>query len=1069
MNRHDLKIRMLSAIMAVMMVLSLVGTAFGEDGESVHYGRVNADKVRFRKTASSSASWWCYLDTGWVVEISEEKGDYYKVRCNIPNNIDRNYIGYLMKDYVDVMDANEQLLWLENPLQPTGDKAYTSQDVTVVSPTEKPTQKPAETDDGNKATPAPDGTGVFGYVTDDDVFFRQAPGSEIYWSQLPSGWILEVLSTTDKDANGVTWYEVRGGIPSNTSGSYKGYIHGDFFKVLADGETAVLPTQAPTAGITPAATEKPTLAPANDDDAVYGYINADKVFFRSKPNTSAMYWCFLHTGWQLEVTGEVKNSKGDVEWYKVKGGTPSDPDHTYHGYIMADYLTVGGTVSKPTATPKPTDGETYSNYGLILVSGTNVREKADSSSTALTALATGTLVEWISESGNYVKIKTGSTTGYVGSANVRRLTADEYATLSGATAIPTVKPTQKPAENPDGELGYIKLIKGGVNVRKTPNGSTLTPTSDLWLPKGTVMAYYAAPVGAGSYDWIKVSYNGSWGYIRSDCYEILTTVEKPEETPDVDTEATGYIRLTKGGVNLRSEASLSSKQIYGREDVDTVMPYFGKKINEKTGTTWYYVYSQKHQVYGYISGEYAVLSKADGSDMAGDAVEGVVTGYAITTAGKVYVRKSTSTSSANLTQVPKAGTVLEMWADPVKVGQVTWVPVTYEGYSGYIHGKYAYQLGDWQLDEFNQTGVMPTPTVSPTPVPTGDSTYIVITKDNVWVRSGAGTSYAPIGNKTQVDQGEVYKFTKVVSGGGVDWYRILYNSSTIAYIHSGYARVMTQVEYLQWAEKQTPSANATATPDIEINPPSEYVVLKLGSSGEDVLELQKALHKLGFLAKDDISGEYLASTVDAVKAFQKANKITVDGIAGKTTQSEIYRIVTGGNNSGSSINGVTLYPVELSDWDTGDIQKVWAKGETAVVTDVYTGISFVARRWSGYLHADVEPLTAKDTAAMCKIYGVSDAQEIEDRTNELQTWRRRPLWVTVDGRTFAASMYGVPHNYPDGDTIRDNNYNGQFCIHFVNSRVHKSEAIDVDSAKNGYFGHQSAIKYAYKHSISGTK
>ena len=159
----------------------------------------------------------------------------------------------------------------------------------------------------------------------------------------------------------------------------------------------------------------------------------------------------------------------------------------------------------------------------------------------------------------------------------------------------------------------------------------------------------------------------------------------------------------------------------------------------------------------------------------------------------------------------------------------------------------------------------------------------------------------------------------------------------------------------------------------------------------------------------------------------------------------------------------------MSDWTSGDIQRVWAKGETAVVTDVYTGISFVARRWSGYLHADVEPLTAKDTAAMCKIYGVSTAQEIEDRTNELQTWRRRPLWVTIDGRTFAASMYGVPHNYPAGDTIADNAYNGQFCIHFVNSKVHKSEKVDVDSAANGYFGHQSAIKYAYKHAISGTK
>lgn len=1058
MSRHDWKVRILSALLSMLMVLSLVGTVFAEDADSVHYGKVNADKVRFRKTASSSSGWWCYLDTGWVVEISDESGDYYKVRCNIPNNIDRNYIGYLMKDYVDVMDANAQLLWLQNPVQPTGDKAYTSQNVTVISPTQAPSGETAPTQ-----APENEATGVYGYVTGDDVFFRQAPGSEVYWAKLPSGWLLEVIEKRDADSNGIVWYEVRGGIPSNESGSYKGYIHGDYFKVLAEGETVTLPTQAPQNDATVAPTSVPTL----ENDAVYGTINTDKVFFRSKANTSAMYWCMLHTGWKLEVTGEVKNSKGQVEWYKVKGGIPSDPNHTYHGYIMADYLTVGGASVTPTATPKPSTGETMSAYGLILVSGTNVREKADGTSQALTALATGTMVEWLGESGNYVQIKTGSTTGYVHKDNVRRLTQSEYAQLAGATQIPTVKPTTAPTQAPGGELGYIKLIKGGVNVRKTPNGSTLTPTSDLWLPKGTVMAYYAQPVKAGSYSWIKVNYNGGDGYIRSDCYEILSTVDVPVETPDVDTQATGYIRLIKGGVNLRSDATLSNSKVYGREDLDTVMPFFGKKVNEQTGTTWYYVHSEKHQKYGYISGDYAVLCKADGSDVTGDAVEGVVTGYAITTSGKVYVRKSTSTSSASLTQVPKSGTVLEMWSDPVKVGQVNWIPVTYDGQSGYIHGKYAYQLAEWQLNEYNQTGVMPTPTVSPSPVPTGNSEYIVITKDNVWVRSGAGTSYAPIGNKTQVDEGQVFKFTKVVSANGTDWYRIIYNSSTLAYIHSGYARVMTKLEYLEWAEKQTP--NPSSTPSVDINPPSQYVTLKLGSSGEDVLELQKALHKLGYLAESDISGEYLSTTVDAVKAFQKANSITVDGIAGKTTQSEIYRIATAGNNSGSSINGVTLYPVEMVDWVTGDIQKVWAKGETAIVTDVYTGISFVARRWSGYLHADVEPLTAKDSAAMCRIYGVNTTQEIEDRTNELQTWRRRPLWVTIDGRTFAASMYGVPHNYPAGDTIADNDYSGQFCIHFVNSKVHKSEKVDVDSAANGYFGHQSAIKYAYNKSISGTK
>ena len=65
-------------------------------------------------------------------------------------------------------------------------------------------------------------------------------------------------------------------------------------------------------------------------------------------------------------------------------------------------------------------------------------------------------------------------------------------------------------------------------------------------------------------------------------------------------------------------------------------------------------------------------------------------------------------------------------------------------------------------------------------------------------------------------------------------------------------------------------------------------------------------------------------------------------------------------------------------------------------------------------------------------------------------------------------MYGIPHNY-DGDKIPDNGYNGQFCVHFTNSRTHTTNIVDVDAGYNDNFGHQSAIQYAYTHSISGTK
>ena len=156
---------------------------------------------------------------------------------------------------------------------------------------------------------------------------------------------------------------------------------------------------------------------------------------------------------------------------------------------------------------------------------------------------------------------------------------------------------------------------------------------------------------------------------------------------------------------------------------------------------------------------------------------------------------------------------------------------------------------------------------------------------------------------------------------------------------------------------------------------------------------------------------------------------------------------------------MTLYTPELIDWYTGGIQSIFYKGCVATVTDVKTGISFKVKRWSGGDHADVEPLTAADTAAMCRIYGVATAQAIADK----DLYQRRPLLVTIGTHSYCASMYGEPHNYPDGDTIPDNNFNGQFCIHFVNSKLHggtsgNNKKVDQD--------HQNAIMYAYNNAVS---
>ena len=59
-------------------------------------------------------------------------------------------------------------------------------------------------------------------------------------------------------------------------------------------------------------------------------------------------------------------------------------------------------------------------------------------------------------------------------------------------------------------------------------------------------------------------------------------------------------------------------------------------------------------------------------------------------------------------------------------------------------------------------------------------------------------------------------------------------------------------------------------------------VLKLGSSGNEVRDVQQALKALGH-DPGPIDGLFGARTDNAVKAFQKAREIPVDGIVGRVT------------------------------------------------------------------------------------------------------------------------------------------------------------------------------------------
>ncbi len=132
----------------------------------------------------------------------------------------------------------------------------------------------------------------------------------------------------------------------------------------------------------------------------------------------------------------------------------------------------------------------------------------------------------------------------------------------------------------------------------------------------------------------------------------------------------------------------------------------------------------------------------------------------------------------------------------------------------------------------------------------------------------------------------------------------------------------------------------------------------LGDKGSKVKEIQSNLFKLGYkLPKYGADSHFGDETVSAVKAFQKANKLAVDGIAGKATLAKIKELLTKSKTpssptpskpssskaSGSlksKVDGLRFYA--KASWDDKDVVGTVNKGAgfPTVVEKVKVGTAY---------------------------------------------------------------------------------------------------------------------------------
>ncbi len=376
--------------------------------------------------------------------------------------------------------------------------------------------------------------------------------------------------------------------------------------------------------------------------------------------------------------------------------------------------------------------------------------------------------------------------------------------------------------------------------------------------------------------------------------------------------------------------------------------------------------------------------------------------YGKITKDNVYLRSSYSTSSSAKASL-SAGKLVRI-TKTYTVGGVKWYYITVNigsyTYNGYVRSDMMTTISE---AEYNKEG-------GDSDNSAGDQEtigMIKVTGNNVSLRYQPSTSANRVGT---ANIGDCFYYVDTVDG----WFQ----TRSGYWISRSYAAVMTDEEVKAYIKNNGGSGNTG----------SSYT---LGSTGSTVSYIQTALTALEYYDRQ-ITGHYGRYTKDAVRAFQRDNNLTADGVCGTATLAAIQKAYSGSSSATTTYND-TFY--DLNNWftDKARMNALGLKRDAhCKMTDLRTGKSLNIYIQSTGNHADVEPLTAADTTTLCEIYGVSSADKIG--------WEARPILITVDKYQFICSIYGEAHG---AEVIKDNNYSGQFCLHFTGSKTHNSgETLD---------------------------
>lgn len=494
-------------------------------------------------------------------------------------------------------------------------------------------------------------------------------------------------------------------------------------------------------------------------------------------------------------------------------------------------------------------------YDTVSMDDVNMRSRANTTSTILKKIQKGDTVTILGVTGSFYRVEFDGKTGYA---------MKKYIDGTDPSPDPSPNPALSMQAPPAiSEYPYDTTVIDYVKLRKVAEteGEVI-----LTIPAGSVVTVYDRT----SNGFVKVKYDGKTGYCV-DTHINLANIPAPTPQPGAEK----YTELKNGSEGAAVTALQSALEELGYLEEEEVDGKFGAKTEEalklfqkRNGLTQDGIASQDLQLKLY-------------EDTPKDT-----RGY------RQYVRTVPPVAGAVIREKSKGEPVTKLQTrlkelgyyegDPTGVCDENTVAAIklFEGKHGLVaDGEMS--AADQQV-LYGATAMEASVVVTPSPTPT-------VKPPTKTLRPGDKDEEVKLLQQRLKDLGYYTgNITGVYNDATTEAVKAFQKKSSLE--EDGVLGPITRtVLYGVNAIYAVPTAIPVSTPAPTTTPltPENVIVIRAGSMGEVVRRLQARLQELGYYTSR-LDGVYLTDDIEAVRAFQSANGLKVDGKAGYETQTALY-------------------------------------------------------------------------------------------------------------------------------------------------------------------------------------